>query len=296
MRTIVTVSFDGRDTPAGEESILEAAGCDESEVRINEVLKRRWVRVALHEDDARLNSLRSALASHGIEWSERVDDIYARAELLAAHLNLVIPNREYEVDGGPEFGTTYDLSQGCPRCGTGAPQTSPLIVSGEEVVGLRDLIAAQTFYRHIIVRENVARDLVAAEVTGVELRKVFESCGHTQRKLPFNQICAQRTMPPMSPRTTGLIRENVCSACRRNGYFQTTASPTRPVYRAEDIRGAQDVNATWECFGYSILKPDVRDSVIAQPLLVISPKVLKIFMDHGITAFDYYPIRIDDGA
>lgn len=30
--------------------------------------------------------------------------------------------------GGPSYGTKYDLSKRCPRCGTGSPQVSPLFV------------------------------------------------------------------------------------------------------------------------------------------------------------------------
>lgn len=297
MKTIARIMFNGKKYPGGASSALAASHCEDmASVEYIASLKREAVHVDVLEDDPRRELLHDLLKRHGVTWLEHVFDVHSPEELLTARLLLLFPNRECEVDGGPHFGTMYDLARGCKQCGAGSPQTSPLIVSGEEVASLRDAVAAETYHHDIMVREHIATALIDAGLTGLDLRLVFESLGHTQRRLPFRQIRALASLPPMSSCTTGLIRDRVCPVCQRNGYARTPDEPTRPAYSEADLRDAQDVNATWECFGYSILEPELRDSLIAQPRLLISPKVLKIFMDHGITAFDYYPIRIDDSA
>ena len=101
----------------------------------------------------------------------------------------------------------------------------------------------------------------------------------------------------MSPKTTGLARERVCEVCKRNGYFRTNEALTRIVYRASDLRDADDVNMSWENLGFAILEPNLRDSLLSYPWLLVTPKVRRVFRDAGVTSFDWLPIRVeDDGA
>jgi len=113
--------------------------------------------------------------------------------------------------------------------------------------------------------------------------------------LRWKQMCAAKTLPPMSPRTTGLVRDRACEVCHRNGYFQNTQEePTRIVYRAPDLRNADDVNLSWENLGYAILKPDLRESLLSFPWMLVTPRVRRVFRDAGITSFDWIPIRVED--
>ncbi len=115
-----------------------------------------------------------------------------------------------------------------------------------------------------------------------------------QVKLRWKQLCAARTLAPMSPRTTGLVRERACEVCWRNGYFQTDREPTRVVYRASDLREADDVNLTSENLGYAILEPELRESLLSYPWTLVTPRIRRVFCDAGVTAFNWIPVRVED--
>jgi hypothetical protein len=84
------------------------------------------------------------------------------------------------------------------------------------------------------------------------------------------------------------------AGCWRNGYFQTRKEPTRIVYRASDLRDANDVNTAWENLGYAILKPDLRDSLLSYPWTLVTPKVRRVFLDAGVTTMDWLHVRVED--
>jgi hypothetical protein len=70
--------------------------------------------------------------------------------------------------------------------------------------------------------------------------------------------------------------------------------PTRPAYRAADLRNADDVNMTWENVGYGVLDADLRTSLLSKPWMLVTPKVRRVLRDAGVTEFDWFPIRVDD--
>ena len=76
--------------------------------------------------------------------------------------------------------------------------------------------------------------------------------------------------------------------------FQTDAAPTRLVYRASDLRDADDVSSTWEHLGFAVLEAELRDSLLSFPWMLVTPKVRRVFRDAGVTSFDWLPIRVDD--
>ena len=156
------------------------------------------------------------------------------------------PNRQCEIDGGVEWGMTYDLEGACPRCGTGALQTSAAFVNGDQLSKLTGHRAGATYHNHYLVEEGLAAELESIGATGLAFHGVYAvKPDKRQVKLRWRQLCAERTLPPMSPRTTGLTRERACEVCRRNGYFRMNEQPTRIVYRASDLRDADDVNLSW---------------------------------------------------
>lgn len=293
MKTTTRIMFNARKVPGGATAAIAAADCESNVVDIheNEFLNKTYVIALFNEQDQRISILMNLLSRYDADFHELVRDVYSEDELLTARLIMLHPNRETEISGGPKHGTDYDLTGACKQCGTGAMQVGPLIVGGEEVMSLRSAKAAQTFLGHILVRQEVALALSDFGTTGLDLRLVFESTGNFQRRLPWRQILACRTLPPMSPATTGLIRDEVCSSCQRNGFFETAKKPMRIVYREADLLGSQDVNLTWESFGYSKLEASLRSSLLARPAVLVSPKVVRILMDCGITAFDFIPIR-----
>ncbi len=298
MRTDVRITFDSYDVPGGAQTVLQQAQCGPDVAKINEkpVLHRLWVRVTLEEKDPRLPVLLQLLRQHKADWSEYHYDVYTEEELDSARLLLMQPNREIELFGGVEYGTTYDLSGACPACGTGGKQTSTLFVDAETLGELEGKRAGSTIFFHIVVDPGFEAELVRIGATGISFRDIYAvTRDKRQFKIPFRQLCAARTLPPMSPSTTGLVRDKVCEVCGRNGYFETGAEPTRVVYRASDLRDADDVNMSWENIGYAELEPELKDSLLSYPWMVVTPKVRRVFRDAGVTCFDWIPVRVEEG-
>ncbi len=297
MKAIVRILFDG-DIVGDPHAILRKAGCGPELVEMKQLegLGFLSVEVKMEEPDPRVSRLLSLLAAHG-EADPIVHrwDTFTDGELDAAPLLLMEPKRDYDIDGGVKFGTGYDIRLGCAACGTGAPQTTDLFVDGKELRRLKGHRAGATYHHHVFVDEQVAEELARIGATGFDLRRVH---GRTSRdritETPFRQLCPLNILPAMSPRTTGLEREDACSSCGRNGYLRMQDQPTRVVYRSADLAKTADVNMSWEWFGSSNLEEDLRKSFLAHPAILVRPRVYRVLHDAGVKEFDWIPIHVVD--
>lgn len=259
------------------------------------VLKLLQVWIRLLETDERLPRLLSMLEERKLDPLVRRRDIFTNEEIDQARLIIAKVNHDFEIDGGIEWGTTHDLTQGCPACGTGSPQRSALFIDGEHLSKLEGHRAAPTYHHHVLVDESLASALENSGATGLHFGSVYAVMpDKRQVKTRWKQMCAERMLAPMSPQSTGLFRERPCSVCMRNGYAPTQKQPLRLAYRASDLANAADVNMTWEWFGFAVLEPDLRESLLSHPWILIAPKVWRVFRDAGVTEFDWLPIRVVD--
>ncbi len=299
MRSEVRIRFDGSALPGGAQTVLGPAACGPDVAMIEDVpvLRQIEVWVTLERSDPRVPILRALLTQYGCQWLENHQDRYTEEELDAARLLVMQSNGDCQVDGGIVWGMTYDLSEACSVCGTGGRQTSAVFFNGEQLPKLEGQRAGATYFWHHLVDEGLAAELERIGATGLSFRSVYAVMrDQRQVKLRWQQMCADKTLPPMSPRSSGFERDRACRACARNGYFTATdEAPTRFVYRAADLQGADDVNMSWENVGFAILKPDLRDSLLSKPWMLVTPKVRRVFRDAGVTAFDWTPIRLEDG-
>jgi hypothetical protein len=251
--------------------------------------------ITLDEKDERLTRLLALFRDCGIRWSERREDRFTDEELEAARLLVawyLHPNGR--IFAGPQMGTTYDMSNACQHCGAGARQTSAMIIDAENLNVLEGQHAAASCYDDMLVDEKLAGALAQSGATGISFRGVFaafEKRGHFQ--LPWRQLCATHTLPPMSPTSSGIELSQPCP-CRRSCFSGDDGIPIRLAYRASDVADIHDVNVTWEWYGYSKYNGDVSDSVLPHPLFLVTPKVRRIFLDAGVTGFDWLPIRVID--
>jgi hypothetical protein len=299
MWTEVRICFDCKNIPGGAGTVLDPAGCGTDVARVSEtmVLRRRDVWVTLEEKDPRLSILLELLVRHGVDWSEDHVDRHTEEELDTARLLVMHPNRQCEISGGVAWGMTYDLAGACSACGTGARQTSALLVDGEELSELNGHRAGATVFFHLLVEDGLAEELLRIGPSGLSSRSVYAVMpDRRQIKLRWKQLCADRVLPRMSSRTSGLVRDQVCEICQRNGYFQTARLPTRISYKASDLRDIDDVNMSWENLGYAALKPDLRESLLSYPWTLVTPKVRRVFRDAGVTSFDWLPVRVEEDA
>ena len=296
MNTEVRVFFYGHRIPGGAEAVLVPARCgpDVAKVTDRSALQAVDVWVTLDETDERLPILLQLLEQYGEKRVVRRRDRFTDAELDAAPLLLIDPKPALEIFGGPRVGTTYDVTDACKVCGAGARQTSALLINGEELSALEGRRAASTYYSDLIVEDRLAGQLASSGITGLSYRGVFAAFEHQVRlQLPWRQLCATKTLPPMSPRSTGIIRDRHC-ICGRSGVTGTAEQPTRLVYRAADLADMQDVNLTWEWFGEPRFNGDVSEALFPYPWFLVTPKVFRVFRDAGVTEFDWLPIRVID--
>ena len=301
MRTYVHLYFRGEDLPDGPEKFLQVAGIRENEAEIRRftILRRANVTVTvdLPEDDERIPKLLELLKQHGEEPLKGGFDVYTDEELDNARLLALRPVYQCEVDGGSEFGTTYDLTGTCPSCAAGARQTSALFLDGaeDELPKLEGHRAAGTYRDEIFVDDRIAADIENLGATGLVLHQVYAVMPDTQRqtKLAYKQLSSDRILPPMAP-PMGLGRGGAapCNLCTRSSYQM--GSCLRIFYRRKDLEGAGDVNLSWEGLHNGEVNEDPRKCVIPVPVILVTPKVMRVFRAAGITEFEWVPIRVVD--
>ncbi|TKD10359.1 hypothetical protein [Polyangium fumosum] len=248
--------------------------------------------VTLDVEDPRLALLQKLLVAYKVDWLDQRWDEYTDEEYDAAPLIVMQALADNHVIGGPRFYTEYDLSNACPACGAGMRQTGVYMLdgAGPSMVGLGQYRAVSS-YSEIIVDPPLAEALARAHLTGLSLRSVHAyQPNEALIELIWKQMWASHTLPPLSPRSTGIDFESACKTCKR-GKIDTT-SPERFVYRARDLEGAKDVNRMWEHFGYVRWNGDLKTAVLWQPYFVVTPKVWRIFKDAGVTGFQWLPIRV----
>lgn len=303
MRTVTRIRFTGP-TVTNVQQVLAAASCgpDVATYEHIPVLRQVFAEVTLEQLDPRLPKLKGLLAPDRSNWDEWHEDQHTEEELERAPLLLLEPNRGCEVDGGVEWGTTYDLTHACPACATGCQQTSALFIKGQDVPTLEGHPVAQTYFWHLLINGSLASALEDAAVTGMSLRNVYAVMEDgRQVKLRWKQLLSENILPRWSKSTGGFAHERFsdilapCEVCGRNGFLITSEAPTRVVYRASDLAGALDVNSTWENRWSAILdRNNFRASILSRPWTVVSPKVYRIFRDFGVKEVNFHPIRIEE--
>lgn len=221
-----------------------------------------------------------------ITWDRR----YTETELRQAPLLRLVVTRPERGMGGPRYGTRFDMTSACWHCGSGARQVSPLVVNPGEVERSGDV--SQTLDREILVSPRVAAALASVGVGVDELRPV-ETVG---RPLPqtWVQLLAQETLPPMSPRSEGFVREDPCPVCLRDGFFSTAAQPETIRYEisAEQLERLRPVMCTYERFGNSLLAETLPDSHFAAPLTIVQPEVFTCLKKLGVRGVEFIPVSL----
>ncbi|MRG96563.1 hypothetical protein [Polyangium spumosum] len=277
--------------PGGPQTILGPAGCGPDVAVLDEVADATVI--TLDDTDERLALLQSLLEERGLRCSVRRNDRFTDEELEAARLLVMEYDTNATVFAGPMMGTTYDMSDACNRCGAGARQTSALFIDGEMLPRLEGRRAATTSHEEPLVDEKLAAALALSGATGLSFRDVFAAFEERGFRIPWRQVCATHPLPPMSPRSTGIEHYEPCP-CGRSCFTGKEEVPLRLAYRASDLADIRDVNVTWEWYGISKYTGDLSESVLPYPLFLVTPKVRRIFLDAGITGFDWLPIRVVD--
>jgi len=296
VKTRIYISFnEGRANYVMVRDLLRAIGCGEKGLSGQESLLCGLFGRMFYANDPKLDRLRTALREACIQWSERVEHIYSYEELLKFPLLKLGVDRYPILSGGPENGTEYDTSGACPRCGTGAVQTSAMMVAFKRKTG--QLCA--TARGHILVSSELADAFRAEVITGVELRQVRYH--RNNEPLPWWQIISTYEMPKFGPETKHMGRDTDpgwgCPVCQRDMHVNISKEPTEIVYDRREVDPDQlpDVVHTWECFGRSVIKDDpVRHLIqgFAEPLTLVKPRIMVLMRKLKVRRATFSPIWV----
>jgi len=222
------------------------------------------------------------------------EKIYTTNELLSFPLLWLDFGSSPIGDGGPTYGTKYDMSHACPVCGTGATQDSELFVKASEYKSRKDVI--ETYHNDILLSRKLVAILEEAKVSGL---KTYAVVSHKDKSiLPWFQLLPEYELPPMSPLTCGIRHgssdEAPCSHCHRDGYFISAKIPTEIYYESSkvDIDRLPDIMRSYEHFGNSFIKNPFSKSKFAPSLVVVKPKIFDLFKNNKIKGVNFHPILI----
>jgi hypothetical protein len=298
MIVYVHISFnEGKARYGFVRDLLGKAGCGEEGLAGPEQFLCGLFSRAFMESDPKLDSLRATLCDAGIRWLERREAVYTDAELRGFPFLVLTVDRKPIESGGVEYGTKYDLSGACPSCGTGAVQTSPLMLA---LLGLppKALLSA-TCLGQILVASELAEVMKAAKLSGVELRQT--RFYRNDEPLPWFQVISQHEMPKMGPATRGIVRDTSpgwgCPVCQRDMHCDMAEEPTAIAYDGCEVDPDKlpDFVHTWECFGRSVIKNDPERNLVqgfAQPRILVKPRVLDLFRKHKVRGARFQPVRV----
>lgn len=185
---------------------------------------------------------------------------------------------------GEDFKTKYNRDSSCKFCGSGAIVDNTLIVHKFNKV-LKDIF--RTIDGDYIISENLYNQMILNNIQVDYLNKITDKEGSV---LPFYQLFAKTTLPKAID-IKGLIVENKCIHCKRNGYYNdiklgdlkagipTKICPVGLTYydNVTSIIKQEDILNSWEEMGISNLELKENKTLrYSRPLLIVSGKIKEL--------------------
>jgi hypothetical protein len=285
MKTRTTVTFSSADRQWRElRMAFERCGCTELVAAGRSPID--VYSVTLDEGSAELDCLYAELSALDLDWGLNRQNVYDADELRAAPLLRMVVARAPKGTGGPEHGTEYDLSTACPRCGSGARQVSALHVREFPKRGP----IFETLDGEYLVSERLRDAILAIRPSGLELREAIDAA--SGYGTGFFQVLAE-SLPPMEAATMGILREDSCTDCGRDGHFSDLEQPKRIVYRRVQLpEPLLDAHFTYEWFGNSKLRIPFAESSFAHPLLLVSTRIYDVFEAQRVPSLRFEPVTV----
>jgi len=263
MKIEVVVSF--QVDPGGAERLRAALG-DQAAGREFEpgIYEVRFAR-----REAGLPELIEILEQLRLDYSLTEERSFRRRELEGALALHIAPGPE-ATRKSPR--AHVEEEEACPVCGAGTGLPGELVVEGE----IPDHPAVTVLPGgRMLVREEVARDLVAAGITGCLLRTVRDAWG--RRKDVFELLPVHMLPPLQTPPTRFQFREDFsCPNCREGGRRLVSM-----LYYDAAEEAFMDVNVSTERFGRS---PRIWRE------MVVSQRMFRILAEHGAEDIQVEPV------
>ncbi len=204
-------------------------------------------------------------------------------------------------ESGEQCKTEYDFTAACNECGTGAEVIGSLRVKSlsnikkdffETIDG--DFIVSNSFYQKI-----------KSHLENLELFQVRDS---KNQLMDFFHFSSKIVLPKSGDNSTGLIVEDQCPICKRNGYFSdakignivtktpTTLKPLILKYKKRELEEFENsiIMKTWECYGLSNKIPKGKYVTrYARPLIIVNETMKTIFESEGIKNVSFDKLLIE---
>lgn len=249
----------------------------------------KYLSVELDKDSDVIRNLISSLKKMKKGFSYRIVTKYSDDELLQCRLLFISINRSPKGYGGPTYGTKYNIKNTCKICGSGAIQTSNLMIRPSDIPKTMDIY--QTLNGEIIISKKIAQKLKMEKLKGFDLRPVMSYID--KRELDYYQIIPYFSMPRLS-NSTKCVKKPTCKSCKRSGFGFNLKMPNVFYYNLnEGIINKADIFFTYEHFGIGVLRRPFNESVFAQPHLLVKPTIFKIFKELKINYVDFQPVIIN---
>jgi hypothetical protein len=293
MKTKICISFRAENIPGEAATILEPTGCGPDVAKAADYsmfgVRDISVTIELDEIDERVPKVFALLQQHGVEVKSFLYDEYSEEDRQNARLLWMWPEIEARFQAGAGWGTKYDLTNACSNCHTGARQISPLYVDHDSLKTIRKYRALMANNGDIVIDGGMRKKLVDAGITGISFGDV--RARHENKKwseVARDQILIEHVLPPMRGDLKPEDEKQLCKVCRRGGRTLVTEIP----YRKEDLVDIKDFNRTWEWFGDFGLAADGHYFVLPDPHTFVTPKVMNIFCEAGVKAFNWTPVNV----
>ena len=196
--------------------------------------------------------------------------------------------------------SSYNLDSACKVCGTGASLVGSLRTKGLAKIK-KDIFV--TLDDDFIISEILYSILINEKIKLGNLNKIVD---FKNKDMPFYHLSTNIHLP-IALKKDGLIIEEQCSTCKRNGFFNkaiignpkinipTQVFPIALYYSSIDdnFSSISDFFFTWECMGLSNRIPQGNNVIrYARPLLIISEHFKTVLDLYKIKGLDFEPIII----
>lgn len=219
---------------------------------------------------------------------------------MSNELYLFILRRAPHGEGGPRYGTKFDLNTACDTCGTGAKQIGPLLLKNTEIPKNKDII--ETLDHELLVSLKLKKLFEEKKVKGIQFKKALNY--RDSKPLEYWQLEPQYTLPPLSQENRGIITENQCLKCKKDGFFDTVKEKQKYVYLSlhKSLLQKADIFNTLENFGNSNLIEDPpnppgtfkprRIVHFAKPRIILNNKAKQLFEESKIKGIEFEKVII----
>lgn len=204
-------------------------------------------------------------------------------------------------ESGELCGTKYCFTSACPICGTNAQLEGRLHV--------RKLGNTRSDFLQTIDGDNLISEqlyiLLISE--GIGIGEIQKAIDHNGLELGYYHLYTSMFLPK-AMKYDGLLIEDQCRSCKRNGYFndavigdlesktQTRIKPVKLYYRKEDVAVLEktDIISSWEHMGLSNMTNEGNlVARYARPMLIVSDRLVTVLTKMKIDNIRYEAVNIE---